>query len=100
MNEQIRNQVVQRWHGGESMRSIARSLRLSRHTVKRALEQVERDRSEGGRPRDLPAPRRSRGSQLDAYETQIRDLLARYPQITAVRLWEELRAQGFRGGRG
>jgi transposase len=97
MNEQIRNEIVRRWHGGESMRSIAKYLMISRHTVTRALKQVERDRSEGAVHPDLPAPRASRSSCLDPYESQIADLLGRYPDITAVRLLEELNALGFAG---
>ena len=34
----------------------------------------------------LPAPRESRGSLVDPYEATLRDYLARYPDISVVRL--------------
>ena len=45
----------------------------------------------------MPRPR-ARGSLLDAYEPVIVDLLARYPDITAERVHEELRRRGYTGG--
>jgi len=97
INEQTRNEIVRRWAGGESMRSIARNLRISRLTVKRALRRHEQQRMTG--TGDLPSPSSDsrRPSSLDSFEPTIRDLLARYPQITAVRMLEELRARGFEG---
>jgi transposase len=38
-----------------------------------------------------------RQSRLDAYEPVLRELLARYPDMTAMRLFEELRTRGFAG---
>jgi transposase len=35
---------------------------------------------------------------LDEHDATIRDLLDRYPDITVKRIWEELRAKGYRGG--
>jgi transposase len=97
MNEQTRNEIIRRSHAGASMRAIARDLRIARKTVRRALGRQEQDRAEGTRHPELPRPRQRRPSVLDAHEPFMRDLLGRYPEITAVRMLEELRARGFKG---
>ena len=93
MNDTLRAEIVARFRGGASLRRIARELRVSYHSVRRTLREIEQARS--GCPMPQPAPR---GSQLDALEPAIRDLLARYPDITAQRVLEELRSQGYTGG--
>lgn len=97
MNDPLAHEIVARFHAGASMRRIARSLQISRGRVRRVLEQVEHARTVGT-TQGLPQPVLRRGSQLDAYETAITDLLARYPDITAQRVFEELRRLGYQGG--
>ena len=97
MNDTLLHQIVVLFQGGASMRRIAQSLHVSRQTVHRALEQHRQARTAGS-PRDLPGPAPRRGSQLDAFETAIQDLLARYPDITVQRVHEELRRLGYQGG--
>ena len=58
---------------------------------------VEQARTTGP-PEELPRPAPPRGSQLDAYEAAITELLARHPEITAQRIYEELRRLGYPGG--
>jgi transposase len=94
MNDSVINEIVALFHGGASVRRIARSLGVSRRTVDKALRQVEQARGAGAAAR----PKRARGSLLDAYEPVIVDLLARYPDITAGRVHEELRLRGYTGG--
>ena len=97
MNERTRNEIVRLLHGGASQRRIARLLRVSRHAVRKVLDEHTAARAgEGGDPQ-LPKPKRRRRSMLDEHEEQIKDLLDRYPDITAVRLHEELQNAGFRG---
>jgi len=97
MNDTVKHQIVVLFQGGASIRRIAQSLHLSRRTVRRVLDQLEGARAAGpAAGRFPPAPRRS--SQLDAYDGAIRDLLARYPNITAQRVHEELRRLGYPGG--
>ncbi|HMB08219.1 MAG TPA: helix-turn-helix domain-containing protein [Isosphaeraceae bacterium] len=81
MNADLVHKIVVLFRGGASVRRIARSLGVSRRTVDRALAQVEQARSTGPTPR----PAAARGSQLDAYEPAIVDLLTRYPDITVQR---------------
>jgi transposase len=66
---------------------------MARNTVSSVLAQIEAQRSG-----DQGSPIRRRPSRLDPYEPFIQELLGRYPDLTAVRLLEELRARGFTGG--
>jgi len=93
MNEATRNEVVRRWRAGASMRAIARALDLSRNTVRRALAGVQ-----AARAGETPPPAGGRPSLLDPYEAVIGELLGRYPDLTAARVFQELRARGFTGG--
>ncbi|HEX4629106.1 MAG TPA: IS21 family transposase, partial [Gemmatimonadales bacterium] len=95
MTDLERLEIVRRFQGGASFRAIARALHLDRKTVAAIVHTYERAR---GAPHSaLPSPR-VRRSQLDAYADHLAALLERYPDITAVRLDEELRAKGFTGG--
>jgi transposase len=96
MNDTMIHEIVLRFRGGASMRQIARSLHVSRRTVRRVLDHVDQARIAGPAPEGVEAGPR-RGSQLDAYETAIVDLLARYPNITVQRIHEELRPLGYQG---
>ena len=97
MNDALIHEIVALFHGGASMRRIARSLRISRRTVRQALEPGRAGPRRSVRRRSMPRRQPRRGSQLDAYEPAIADLLARYPDITAQRIYEELRRLGYQG---
>src|SRR3954447_14920339 len=92
MTELTRNEIIRRWHAGSSIRRIARELGLARNTISRVLRQVEARRA------GTASPPLGRPSRLDPYEPVIAELLGRYPDLTAVRLLEELRGRGFAGG--
>jgi transposase len=93
MNELTRNEIVRRFRAGASMRRIARELGLARNTVTQVLRQVE-----GRRAGDDGPELQRRPCLLDPFEPVIGELLARYPDLNATRLFEELRQRGFTGG--
>ena len=97
--EGLHNRIVQLHRGGGSLRGIARQLGISRHQVARVLAAHQADRDQGSRT-SLPRPKQKRASSLDEYEERLAQLLARYPNITAVRAHEELVKLGFAGGYG
>jgi transposase len=97
MNSTLIHQIVTLFCDGASIRRIAHRLQISRRTVRRALAQLEQARAPGP-PVELPRPAASRGSQLDGHEAAIAALLARHPEITARRIYEELRRLGYTGG--
>ena len=79
---------------GMSRRAIARSLGVSRNTVKKLLV------AHAGRRTTPPLalaskPQRSRPTKLDVHHDQVKRLLSDYPEITAQRVLEELRERGF-----
>jgi transposase len=93
----IENEVIRRGQEGTPMRRIAAELRISRYLVKRIILDHQRGRAEGAAHPDLPRPPESRGSILDGHVPFIQDLFTRWPSITALRVFEELRKAGFTG---
>jgi transposase len=82
---------------GTSKSALARQLGVSRDTMHRWIR-------EGDLDRDLDdaavryGPRPSAPTKLDPYKPIIEARLAAYPDLSAVRLLEEIRAAGYPGG--
>lgn len=98
------NEIIHRWQNQQPIRSIARELNLSRWKVGQIITRHARQRGESLAPNDgVPPPslgraKQRRRSKLDAFEPQLKQLLQRYPAITAIRVFEELKRSGFDGG--
>ena len=95
MTEELRHEIVQRRQSGMSLRAIAEELGISRGAVYRALTRVQAQRD----GQAAPSPRaRRRVSIIDSFEPILKELLAKYPNLTVERAWQELRARGYTGG--
>ncbi len=75
---------------GLTVTEIARRLGLDRKTVRRYIAKGLEPPAYG------PRVRRPKG--VDPFLPYLRERLAAYPGLTAVRLWRELRERGFQGG--
>ena len=96
-DEKVVHDVVLLSRQGMTGRAIARSLKLGRNTVKDIL--AGHDTSRGEPHSALPAPRIIvRPGKLDPFRPKVNELLATFPDITAQRIFEELRGAGFDGG--
>lgn len=81
-----------------SRRAIAISLGVSRNTVRHVLEEHATQREVEHSA--LPAPKSPapRPSKLDPFKARVSELLDKYANITAQRVFEILRDEGFDGG--
>jgi transposase len=94
MTEEVRHEIVQRRQSGMSMRAIAEELGVSRGAVARALARVQAQRDGRAAPSPRPRPRKS---IIDSFEPILKELLAKYPNLTTERALQELQARGFTG---
>lgn len=98
IDERLIHEVVQLHHEGMTWRAIARALHISRNTVREIVTVHGKERaavhSALARPRTISQPR---PSKLDAFRGQVDALLKQYPDITAQRVFESLKEQGFTG---
>jgi transposase len=82
---------------GTSKSALARQFGVSRDTVHRWIRSGDLDRDLDAEPVRY-GPRAATATKLDAYKAIIETRLTAYPELSAVRLLEEIRAAGYRGG--
>jgi transposase len=75
---------------GLSNTSIARQLGISRRTVTRRLQQ--------GLEAPAYGPRPQKPRLIEAFEAYLRDRVMAWPDLSAKRLFREIKEQGYRGG--
>ena len=78
------------------MAAISRELGISRQTAYNWRRSGRGDRKREGRVRY--GPRRGPGSVLDPYRAWLGSRLSEYPELSAVRLFAEIREAGYPGG--
>lgn len=82
---------------GASKSALARQLGVSRDTIHRWMRAGDLDRDLDDEPVRY-GPRPPVPTRLDPYKAIIEARLAAYPQLSAVRLLDEIRAAGYTGG--
>ena len=81
---------------GWSIRSLARHFEISKNTVRKILRKNQDQRDNG---HEVLKIKQTRSSKLDAFVPSIQRILEEYPDITGVRMLEELKVEGFDGGK-
>ena len=93
--QELEHTLVLLHHQGRPIRELSRQFHMGRNAVRRILRAHAQRREEGHEA--LPQ-RLKRASKLDGFEIQIQKLLDKYPKITGVRIYEELKLAGYGGG--
>lgn len=96
--EELLHQTVILTGQGVSRRAVARALGVSRNTIKSLLKEHARSRVVAHSALPTLPQRAPRSSPVDAFEVRIIALLAQYEDITAQRVFEIVREEGFTGG--
>jgi transposase len=98
-----KNDIITRWKNKQSMRGIASDLQLGRAVVATVIRQhiAQTQATDSESPASPPAcfgpVPLTRKSKLDPFLDSLKQLLERYPNITAQRAFEELGKLGYSG---
>lgn len=93
--EELDHLVITMHADGWGVRTLARHFGVGRNTIRRILRTNKSHRDTGHT--SLPQKISPRTSKLDPYIPLMKELLEEFPDITGVRLYEELVAAGFSG---
>ena len=93
--QELELNIVTMHAGGWSIRALCRHFKIGRNTVRRILRKNQANRDVAN---DKPQQKLCRKSSLDPFAPRIQTLLEQFPDITGLRLFEELRAAGYEGG--
>jgi transposase len=96
--EELNHQVIVLAAQGMSRHAITRALGVSRNTVRKILRARDHERATGHTALAAPPARAPRASKIDAFRDRVAELLGRYPDITAQRVFEIVKDEGFTGG--
>jgi len=96
--ETLMHEVVTLARAKMSRRAIARTLGISRNTVRALLADHEAKRVEPSSALPTAEKRAPRASKLDAFKPRVAELLKRFKDITAQPIYETLRDEGFESG--
>ena len=93
--QEIEHTLILMHHEGRSIRELGRQFQLGRNTVRRILRAHAQRRDIG---HEVLSKRLRRTSKLDGFDPEIKKLLEKYPKITGLRIYEELKEAGYPGG--
>jgi len=93
--QELEQTLILLHHEGRSIRQLCRQFHLGRNTVRRILRSHAQRRDCG---HEMLAQRLRRTSKLDGFNPEIKKLLEKYPNITGLRIYEELKEAGYSGG--
>lgn len=95
--QDLEHRIILMHSEGWGIRALSRHFNMGRNTIRRIVRKNHEQRDVG---HDVLAHQRQtvRKSKLDAFKPMIKALLEKYPDMTGVRVYEELIASGFDGG--
>ena len=93
--QELEHTLILMHHEGRSIRELSRQFHLGRNTVRRILRAHAQRRDSG---HDALTKRLKRASKLDGFDPEIKKLLEKYPDMTGLRICEELKEMGYPGG--
>jgi len=95
---EIRVLLIHYLEQGLSKAAVARRLGIDRRTIHRWIVEGQLERDVETDLLKQPARRPHRPAKLDPYKAIIRSRLEEYPDLSSVRLLEEIKAAGYTGG--